>query len=84
MEKKNSIYAKGGYTDKEALRNILANPFKRFEDMHMLRHTKTLGIAQVDAAVWKHLSREERAEIESICDEKLYAYYQRIKETKER
>ncbi len=48
MEKANSIFAKGGYTDKEAERNILANPFKRFEDMQMLRHTKTLGIVQVD------------------------------------
>lgn len=51
VEKKNSIFAKGGYTDKEAKRNILANPFKRFEDMQMLRHTKTLGIVQVDESV---------------------------------
>lgn len=48
VEKKNSIFAKGGYTDKKAERNFLANSFKRFEDMQMLRHTKTLGIAQID------------------------------------
>ena len=78
VEKKNSIFAKGGYTDKEAERNILANPFKRFEDMQMLRHTKTLGIVQVDEAVWKKLSREEKAEIEKICDEKLEQYYSRF------
>jgi len=77
-EKKNSIFAKGGYTDKEAEWNILANPFKRFEDMQMLRHTKTLGIVQVDESVWKKLSREEKQEIERVCDEKLEAYYQRI------
>ena len=64
VEQKNSIFAKGGYTDKEAERNILSNPFKRFEDMQMLRHTKTLGIVQVDEAVWKQLSKEEKAEIE--------------------
>lgn len=51
VEKKNSIFAKGGYTDKEAERNILSNPFKRFEDMQMIRHTKNLGIVQVDEAV---------------------------------
>lgn len=79
VEKKNSIFAKGGYTDKEAERNILANPFKRFEDMQMLRHTKTLGIVQVDEAVWKHLSKEEKAEIEKISDEKLTQYFSRIK-----
>jgi len=47
-----------------ALCIILANPFKRFEDMQMLRHTKTLGIIQIDEAVWKHLSDDERSEIE--------------------
>ncbi len=79
VEKKNSIFAKGGYTDKEAERNILANPFKRFEDMQMLRHTRTLGIVQVDESVWKHLKKEERAEIAAICDEKLNGYFARLK-----
>lgn len=79
VEKKNSIFAKGGYTDKEAERNILANPFKRFEDMQMLRHTRTLGIVQVDESVWKHLTKEERAEIVAICDEKLNGYFARLK-----
>lgn len=78
VEKKNSIFAKGGYTDKEAERNILANPFKRFEDMQMLRHTKTLGIVQVDDAVWKKLTKEEKAEIERICDQKLAGYFDRM------
>lgn len=78
VEKKNSIYAKGGYTDAEATRNILANPFKRFEDRQMMRHTKNLGIIQVDDAVWKHLTQEEKTEIEHICNEKLAAYYGRL------
>lgn len=35
VEKANSIYiyAKGGYTDTQAQRNIRTNTFKRFEDM---------------------------------------------------
>ena len=79
VEKKNSIFAKDGYTDKDAQRNTLSNPFKRFEDMQMLRHTKTLGIIQVDEAVWKHLSAEDKTEVATICDEKLNSYYMRIK-----
>lgn len=79
VEKINSIFAKDGYTDKDAQRNILSNPFKRFEDMQMLRHTKTLGIIQVDEAVWKHLSAEDKTEVATICDEKLNSYYMRIK-----
>ena len=80
VEKKNSIFAKGGYTDKEAERNILANPFKRFEDMQMLRHTKTLGIVQVEETVWKHLTAQEKDEIGRICEEKLASYYGRFGE----
>ena len=79
VEKSNSIFAKGGYTDKEAQRNILANPFKRFEDMNMIHHTKTLGIVQVDEAVWKKLSNSDKQEIELICDKKLDEYYRRLK-----
>lgn len=78
IEKANSMYAKGGYTDKDVERNILSNPFKRFEDMNMLRHTRTLGVIEVDSTVWKKLTDEEKMRIERICDEKIEEYYQRI------
>ena len=41
----------------------------------MLHHTKTLGVIQVDESVWKKLTRDEKQEIERICDEKLEQYY---------
>ena len=78
VEKFNSILAKGGYTDKETQRNILSNPFKRFEDMQMLRHTKTLGIIEVEPTVWRNLSVIEKEEINMICDKKLDEYYKRF------
>lgn len=80
VEKSNSIFAKGGYTDKEAQRNILSNPFKRFEDMQMLRHTKTLGIIEVEPTVWRNLSSLEKEEISTICDKKLDEYYKKFDE----
>ena len=83
VEKANSIYTKGNYTDKDAERNILSNPFKRFEDMNMLRHTKTLGVVEVDSTVWKKLTDVEKKWIENICDERLEKYYQRISKNKE-
>ena len=58
--------------------STLANSFKRFKDMQMLQHTKRLGIIQVDESVWKHLTKDELAEIEAICDEKLENYYARF------
>ena len=78
VEKDNSLFAKDSYTDSDALKNILSNPFKRFEDMQMMRHTKTLGIIQVDESVWKQLTADKKVEIEKICDEKLAAYYDRL------
>ncbi len=79
VEKPNSIFAKGGYTNKEAERNILSNPFKRFEDMNMLRHTKTLGIIEIDSTVWKKLTADEKQYIENTCDGKLKEYYELVK-----
>ena len=49
----------------------------------MLQHTQTLGIVQVDEAVWKRLNKEEKVEIVKICKEKLEAYYQRLEKIKE-
>lgn len=77
VEKSNSIFTKGNYTDKEAARNILSNPFKRFEDMNMMHHTKTIGIIEVDSSVWKHLTEEDKRRIVQICDLKLERYYSR-------
>ena len=45
----------------------------------MLRHTKTLGIVQVEETVWKHLTAEEKDEIGRVCEEKLRNYYSRLK-----
>lgn len=78
VEKPNSIFAKGGYTNKEAERNILSNPFKRFEDMNMLRHTKTLGIIEVDSTVWKNLKEDEIIKILSFCEENLEKYFEKL------
>ena len=46
--------------------------------MQMMRHTKTLGIIEVEPTVWKHLTDEEKQEIKKICDEKLGNYYRRM------
>ena len=77
VEKQNSIFAKGNYTDKEAARNILSNPFKRFEDMNMMRHTKTIGIIEVEPTVWKRLAEEDKKHILQVCDLRLKQYYKR-------
>lgn len=44
----------------DAERNILSNPFNCFENMNMFRHTKTLGVVEVDSTVWKKLTDTEK------------------------
>ncbi len=75
---KGGIYAKGSYTDQEVERNILQFPFHRFEQMQMMRHTKTLGLLQMEETVWSALTEEEKEEIRGICDRKLEEYYRRL------
>jgi len=45
----------------------------------MLHHTRALGVVQVDEAVWKKLTQEEKQEIQRICDEKLERYFRQLK-----
>lgn len=79
VEKAKSVYLNENITDKQILQNILIYPYKRFEDMGMLHHTKTLGIIQVDESIWKKLNEQDKREILSICDQKLDYYFSRIK-----
>ncbi|MBR2585758.1 MAG: hypothetical protein IKE64_10060, partial [Thermoguttaceae bacterium] len=81
VEKSTSIYNDPNCTDAQIRRNILANPFKRFEDRHMLSHTKTLGIIKVDEAVWKRLSADDKEEIIVCCDRALEAYYAKLQKS---
>lgn len=78
IEKKNSLFVREEYTDKEAEYNILSNPFKRFEDMNLIHHTKTLGFIEVDKFVWKKLTDDDKKRINEICDLKIEQYYLRI------
>jgi predicted Fe-S protein YdhL (DUF1289 family) len=78
VEKPKSLYVEDVYDDKKIERNILGNPFKRFEDMGMMHHTKTLGIICIDEFVWKKLTDKEKEEIKVICDSKLEEYYSKL------
>ena len=78
IEKEDSVFFKDYYSDKEIEREILNYPFRRFETMSMMHHTKTLGVVQIDSSIWKVLSEEDKCEIIKNCDAKLGEYYKRI------
>ena len=80
VEKSNYLFARESYTDKEIEQLILRMPFKRFEDMDMMHHSKTLGMVEMDRTVWKKLTDAEKAEILKICDEALERYFRKIRD----
>ena len=78
-EKSTSIYQKGGYTRKDVEKNILSNPFKRFEDMRFLMRCKDVETIEVNPIIFRKLTREEWLHIVNVCDKSLEKYYLRIK-----
>ena len=78
-EKSTSIYQKGGYTRKDVEKNILSNPFKRFEDMRFLMRCKDVETIEVNPVIFRKLTREDWLHIVDVCDKSLEKYYLRLK-----
>jgi len=78
-EKSTSIYQKGGYTRKDVEKNILSNPFKRFEDMRFLMRCKDVETIELNPIIFRKLTREDWLHIVDVCDKSLEKYYLRIK-----
>ena len=78
-EKSTSIYQKGGYIRKDVEKNILSNPFKRFEDMRFLMRCKDVETIEVNPIIFRKLTREDWLHIVDVCDKSLEKYYLRLK-----
>ena len=78
-EKSTSIYQKSGYTRKDVEKNILSNPFKRFEDMRFLMRCKDVETIEVNPIIFRKLTREDWLHIVDACDKSLEKYYLRLK-----
>ena len=74
-EKSTSIYQKGGYTRKDVEKNILSNPFKRFEDMRFLMRCKDVETIEVNPIIFRKLTREDWLHIVNVCNKSLEKYY---------
>ena len=79
VEKPSSIFAKGGYSDKDVEKNILANPFKRFADMRFFQRCKDVTMVRFNPWIFKKLTADDYKRIHKICDQKLEEYYERFK-----
>ena len=74
-EKKPCIFTKGGYTQKDVERLILSMPFKRFEDMGFLYHSKFLGTIKIDRSIMHRLTEEDKEELKRNSQKALRRYF---------
>lgn len=74
-EKKKCIFTVGGYTQKDVQKLILNMPFKRFEDMGFMHHSKYLGILQIDKSIMKSFDDYDISDLLTYCDNALERYW---------
>ncbi len=74
-EKKPCIFTKGAYTEKDVEKLILSMPFKRFEDMGFIHHSKCLGVIQLDRQIVKCLNDEDIYQLRKYSDMALKDYF---------
>ena len=75
-EKKNCIFTKGGYSQKDVERLMLSMPFKRFEDMHIMHHSKHLGTIEFYRTLAKQLTQDDYKTIRNSCERAINKYFQ--------
>ena len=63
---------------KDVEKNILSNPFKRFEDMRFLMCCKDVETVEVNPIIFRKLTREDWLHIVDVCDKSLEKYYARF------
>lgn len=59
-------------------KNILSNPFKRFEDMRFMMRCKDVETVEVNPIIFRKLTRKDRLHIVDVCDKSLEKYYARF------
>lgn len=63
------------YSQKDVERLILSMPFKRYEDMHIMHHSKHLGTLQFYKALVRQLTDEDYAAIRESCHAAIARYF---------
>ena len=61
--------------DKDAENLILSMPFKRFEDMGFMHHSKNIGIIQLDRDIIKNLTDNDIKKLITSADKALNKYF---------
>jgi len=77
VDRQNCIYTRDFLADTPALkRNMLANPFEKFERKRFVQYVKDLGIIALNPLLFQALSSQEIKEVIALMDTHLQEYYQ--------
>ena len=75
-DRKSCPYTKEMLQDKKSVcRNMLMNPFEKFERKRFLYYSKELGIISMNHALFCQLSAEDWERIKTQMEEDLKSYY---------
>jgi len=74
-EKRKCIFTKGNYTAKDVQSLILSMPFRRFEDMGYMHHSKYMGVLQIDKSIMRNLTEEDKENVLNYCYQALNRYW---------
>jgi len=74
-EKKPCIFTKGDYSFKDVEKLILSMPFKRFEDMGFMHHSKSIGLIQLDKQIVKNMTEDDKERLIKSSDAALKRYF---------
>lgn len=76
-EKKKCIFTNESFEMKDVERLILSNPFKRFEDMGYMHHSKYLGTLQIDKSIMRSFDDDDMSDLLTYCTDALDRYWER-------
>ncbi|MGE4585687.1 MAG: DEAD/DEAH box helicase [Sphaerochaeta sp.] len=77
VDRPGCIYSRGFLADTPALkRNMLANPFEKFERKRFVQYVKDLGLIALNPLLFQALSSQEIKEVIALINQHLQEYYQ--------
>ena len=74
-EKKPCIFTRGGYRERDVEDLILRMPFRRFEDMHAMRHAKQLGTLQFYKELASQMTDADYQHIREVSEKAIRRYF---------
>lgn len=77
IETSSSIFLRDSYTRKDAEHLMLSMPFRVYEEMGVMSHSKYIGIIQLDKQIAKRMDPEDIDIIQKSCIEGLKRYYEK-------